>query len=58
MDTEQEKDELIYEIEKIIDRKILEHERRVGWISGVLGILILGSLAYAIFHLYCLTIVF
>jgi hypothetical protein len=25
------------EIERLIDEKILEHERRIGWISGIAG---------------------
>mgnify|MGYP006266235675 CR=1 FL=1 len=37
-----------HEIEKLIDHKIRRHEIRVGWISGILGIVILSGLAHAI----------
>jgi hypothetical protein len=33
-----EKDDLTSLIEDIVDRKIRQHEVRVGWISGILGV--------------------
>lgn len=54
MNTEQERDELISEIAQLIDRKINAHERRVGWISGVIGLVLLGSVAALLFRMYLL----
>jgi hypothetical protein len=31
-------------IERLIDAKILAHERRIGWISGIAGVLFMGAL--------------
>jgi hypothetical protein len=32
------------EIERLIDAKILDHERRIGWISGIAGAAFLVAL--------------
>lgn len=36
------------EIEALIDRKIQEHEIRVGWISGVIGLLFVFGIVHSI----------
>jgi hypothetical protein len=36
------------EIEKLIDQKILSHEIRVGWISGIIGSLFTFGIIHAI----------
>ena len=40
--------ELLKELEKIIDQKIKEHEVRVGWISGIIGILFVFGIVHSI----------
>ena len=32
------------ELERLIDEKILEHERRIGWISGIAGAVFMAVL--------------
>lgn len=54
MNTEQERDELINEIAQLIDHKIKAHEVRVGWISGIIGLVLLGSVAALLFRMYML----
>jgi hypothetical protein len=34
------------EIERLIDAKILEHERRIGWISGIAGAAFMAALFF------------
>lgn len=34
------------EIERLIDQKITEHERRIGWISGIAGIIFATALFF------------
>lgn len=36
------------EIQKLIDRAIRKHEIRVGWISGILGVLFLFGIMHSI----------
>ena len=36
------------EIEKLVDQKILSHEIRVGWISGIIGSLFTFGIIHAI----------
>ena len=36
------------EIEKLIDSKILHHEIRVGWISGIIGALFTFGIIHSI----------
>lgn len=36
------------EIEIIIDHKIRQHEKRVAWISGIIGATVLAGLFHAI----------
>lgn len=31
-------------IERLIDAKIIAHERRIGWISGIAGTIFIGVL--------------
>lgn len=40
--------ELLKEIEAIVDRKIQQHEVRVGWISGVIGLLFVFGIVHSI----------
>lgn len=54
MNTEQERDELISEITQLIDRKIKAHEIRVGWISGIIGLVFLGSVAAFLYRMHLL----
>lgn len=35
-----------FEIERLIDEKILEHEQRIGWISGVAGTIFLAIVLF------------
>lgn len=39
---------LLEELEKIVDKKIREHEIRVGWISGLIGILFVFGIVHSI----------
>lgn len=39
------------DIEKLIDEKIREHEIRVGWISGLIGVLFVFGLFHAVWLL-------
>lgn len=55
MNTEQERDELIAEIARLIDRKIQDHEVRVGLVSGAIGLVFLGVVAFLLWKMYCLT---
>lgn len=34
------------EIHRLIDQKIAEHERRIGWISGIAGAVFLTALFF------------
>ena len=34
------------EIERLIDEKILEHERRIGWISGIAGTIFIAIVLF------------
>lgn len=52
MNTEQERDELLIEISLLIDQKIRAHELRVGWISGAIGLFLLGTVAFLLLRLY------
>lgn len=36
------------EIEKLIDSKIKEHEIRVGWISGIIGLFFVFGIMHSI----------
>lgn len=46
-----DKEALISEIEALIDRKIKEHETRVGWVSGVIGLSFLFGIVHSIWLL-------
>lgn len=41
-------EELLKELERIIDRKIRDHEIRVGWISGIIGVLFVFGIVHSI----------
>lgn len=41
-----DRETFLQEIEKMVDRKIAAHERRVGWVSGIIGL----SFVLGIFH--------
>lgn len=34
------------EIERLIDEKIIDHERRIGWISGISGAVFMAALFF------------
>jgi hypothetical protein len=36
------------QIEKIIDKKIRDHEIRVGWISGIIGVAFVAGIFHSI----------
>lgn len=40
--------DLLNEIDRIVDQKIREHEIRVGWISGLIGILFVFGIIHSI----------
>lgn len=46
-----DKEALIAEIEAIVDRKIREHEIRVGWVSGAIGLLFVFGIVHSIWLL-------
>lgn len=46
-----DKEALIAEIEAIVDHKIREHEVRVGWISGAIGLLFVFGIVHSIWLL-------
>lgn len=54
MNTEQERDELLEHIADLIDRKIRSHEIRVGWISGIIGLILLGGFSFLLLQVYLL----
>ncbi len=39
---------LLTEIEALVDHKIAEHERKVGWVSGVIGIAFIAGIIHSI----------
>lgn len=43
-----DRDELISQIEAIVDQKIRQHEVRVGWISGVIGLVFVFGIIHSI----------
>jgi hypothetical protein len=40
--------EILEKIDKIIDKKIREHEVRVGWISGLIGVFFVFGIVHSI----------
>jgi ABC-type nickel/cobalt efflux system permease component RcnA len=50
-----DKEALIAEIEALIDRKIREHETRVGWVSGIIGLSFVFGIVHSIWLLKSLT---
>lgn len=43
-----DKESLLKEIESIVDEKIREHEIRVGWISGIIGVIFIIGIIHSI----------
>ena len=41
-------EKLLTEIEALVDRKIAEHERRVGWVSGIIGVAFIAGIIHSI----------
>jgi hypothetical protein len=41
-------EELLAEIEALVDRKIREHERKVGWVSGIIGVAFVAGIIHSI----------
>lgn len=41
-------------IEQLVDDKIRRHEIKVGIISGVVGLLLMGAILASVLHLYSL----
>lgn len=41
-------EDALRQIEAMIDRKIAEHERRVGWVSGIIGVAFIAGIIHSI----------